>query len=1064
MSSGISDRDREQRLHAMQYATTRVIADSDTLAEGIPKVLQAICETLGWDHGAVWMLDANRERLRCVDLWQQPGSHFDEFSAVSRATTFAPGVGLPGRVWSSGLPQWLPDVVVDTNFPRAPVAHREGLHAAFGFPILLEGDVHGVLEFFSREIREPDGDLLQSLSAVGGQIGQFIERKHAESALQRVRDELDHFFTLSPDMLCIGDFHGYFQRLNPSWERTLGYPTEELLRRSYMELVHPDDKNSTLAALARIASGAKLVQFENRYRSADGTYRWLAWSAAPLAAVGQVYGVARDVTDRKHAEQSLRDYAQQIEAAHRAEEEHAARLTQLVRELETAKGRAESATQAKSEFLANMSHEIRTPLHAVIGMTELALTTKLDRHQRDYLGIVHDSAESLRALIDDILDFSKIEDRKLDLESIRFGLRDSVGDTVRLLALRAQQKGLELACRVRPDVPDELVGDPGRLRQIVVNLLGNAIKFTERGEVVLEVEAFSRGETWVELHFAVRDTGIGIPADKHERVFEAFVQADSSTTRQYGGTGLGLAIAAQLVRLMNGRIWVESEVGKGSVFHFTARFERAAAEAVDEPSPAQLHLRGMRVLVVDDNATNRRILDEMLLHWGLDPTPVDGAPGAMAALESARKAGQPFPLVLLDAQMPGTDGYALARRIRRERGFGKPVLILLTSSGHTDARARAAGITASLVKPVKQSDLFDTIVSALGGRVKGRVRPTGPVGRRRGPALHVLLVEDNRVNQTMATRLLEMRGHKVTLAADGQQAVDALERTAFDVVLMDVQMPVMNGLEATAAIRARERERGGHVPIVALTAHAMRGDRERCLAAGMDSYLLKPIERDELFAAIESFSAAAGTADARRPSAAAPAGPAPRGPRPPAAPGMVHAPTDDAAVAAVLARLGGDATLARELAGIFLHDAPGMMKRIEDAVAARDGEALRMAAHALKGAVANFGFASASAAALKLEKLGREREFAEAGSAWSTLRRELDSANLTLAAMLPTGQVHVAAGTNGAKQKPAARAKARSSGKQKAKRATPKSRARVRGNGSRPASKRSAPQKRKARR
>ncbi len=981
MGSATTEREREQRLLTMQYATTRVIAEATTLDDGIPRILQAICETLLWEHGAVWLIDSDLQQLRCAYLWHVPGSELTEFEAVSRATTFQPDVGLPGRVWSTSRPAWIPDVLQDPNFPRAPVASRVGLHAAFGFPILLAGGVHGVLEFFSREIREPDEDVLRSLSTVGGQIGQFIERRRAEEALRRARNEMDQFFTLSPDLLCIGDFEGYFLRLNPAWERALGYTNEQLLARTYMELVHPDDRKSTLEVLARLATGTKLVQFENRYRSADDSYRWLAWSAAPLPEAKRVFAVARDVTDRRQAEQALRDYAQQIEAARQAEEEHAARLTQLVKELESAKKRAEAATQAKSEFLANMSHEIRTPLHAVIGMTELTLGTRLSREQRDYLGVVNDSAEALRSLIDDILDFSKIEERKLDLESVAFGLRDAVEDTVRLLALRAQQKGLELACRILPDVEDAVVGDPGRLRQIIVNLVGNAIKFTEKGEVVLEVSTISQGERWVELHFAVRDTGIGIPPEKHGHVFEAFVQADSSTTRRYGGTGLGLAIAAQLVRLMHGRLWLESEVGRGSVFQFTARLERAPGERVAGVAASHPSLRGMRVLVVDDNATNRRILDEMLTNWGMDPTPVDGAPGALAALDAARRSAKPFPLVLLDSHMPGTDGLTLARMIRRERGYGKPTLLLLTSAGHSTAPAKAAGIQACLVKPVKQSDLFDAIISAMGGRVRSRRGLVGPVERRRGRPLRVLVVEDNRVNQTLAKRLLEMRGHRVSLAENGQKALDTLARREFDVVLMDVQMPVMNGLEATIAIRKREGERGTgrHIPIVALTAHAMRGDRERCLAAGMDTYLLKPIQREELFATIESLAA---------PAVSVPTGAAPRG-----------APAG-AGPEAVVERLGGDAKLARELAGIFLKDRPGMMRQIDRARAARDPEALRMAAHALKGAVANFGFEAASAAALRMERLGQDADEADLDEAWAGLKREVARAGVTLRKLL----------------------------------------------------------------
>jgi len=1017
MGSATTEREREQRLLTMQYATTRVIAEATTLDEGIPRILQAICETLHWEHGAVWMIESESQQLHCAYVWNVPGAELAEFAAASRETRFPPGIGLPGRVWSTGKPVWIPDVLEDSNFPRAAVASREGLHAALGFPILLEGGVHGALEFFSREIREPDESLLNCLSSVGAQIGQFIERRHAEEALRQARNEMDHFFTLSPDLLCIGDFAGFFLRVNPAWERCLGYTPEQLLSRTYLELVHADDRRSTLEALARLGTGSKLEHFENRYLSSDGSYRWLAWSAAPLPEAERVFAVARDVTDRRKAEQALRDYARQIEAARQSEEEHAARLTQLVRELETAKKRAESATQAKSEFLANMSHEIRTPLHAVIGMTELALGTRLNREQRQYLSVVNDSAGALRSLIDDILDFSKIEERKLDLEAIAFGLRDAVEDTVRLLALRAQQKGLELACRIRPDVQDAVVGDPGRLRQIIVNLVGNAIKFTDRGEVVLEVSTLSQGDHWVELHFAVRDTGIGIPPEKHEHVFEAFVQADSSTTRQYGGTGLGLAIAAQLVRLMHGRIWLESEVGKGSVFQFTARLEKGAGQDT-APPVANPTLRGMRVLVVDDNGTNRRILTEMLSNWGMDPTPVDGAPGALAALESARRASKHFPLVLLDAHMPGTDGLTLARRIRRERGGTKPTLILLTSAGHSTKRAKAAGIQACLIKPVKQSDLFDTIITALGGRVRGRRSTMGPVERRAGRSLRVLVVEDNRVNQTLAKRLLEMRGHRVTLAENGRKALDTLARRAFDIVLMDVQMPVMNGLEATAAIRERERGTGRHVPIVALTAHAMRGDRERCLAAGMDTYLLKPIQREQLFATVESLATPAAPTDASEP------------------PARAHAP--DASAAAVVERLGGDEKLARELAEIFLKDLPGLKRRIDRARTARDAEELRLASHALKGAVANFGFHDAAAAALRLERSGKDAALADVDAAWAELERELTRAAGTLRRLLKPAARRKAAAPARAREKPkrAVKPTAKRTGKRTAKRVT----------------------------
>ena len=663
-----------------------------------------------------------------------------------------------------------------------------------------------------------------------GVARDITEQQLSEDALRESEERFRIMADSCPTIIWVTDGEGRNQLTNRIYREFFGGTYENADGERWRSLIHPDDYEEYAARFLVALRDRAPFRAEARVRRFDGEWRWIASYAEPRMSLSGDFlghvGISPDVTDRRQNEEAL----------------------------QKARDAAEGANRSKSEFLANMSHEIRTPMNGVIGLTDLTLDTELTTEQRGYLDGVKTSADSLLRILNDILDFSKIEAGKLQIEVIEFNLRQTVESTIKSLGNRAAAKNLELICDLGANVPSRVLGDPGRLQQILINLTGNAIKFTEHGEVMIQVERSSETDGVVELHFSVRDTGIGIPLSKQKHVFSAFAQADSSSTRTFGGTGLGLSISSQLVEMMGGKIWLESDEGAGSTFHFTVCLG-VAPLGLEEASPIDIGLlKGQSVLVVDDNDTSRQTIYKMLSRHGLRTTLANSGSAALAALKHGADIKDPFTVIVIDAQMPRMDGFTLTERIKADSKYGGPDIALLISGvqpGDAD-RCRGLGAAAWLAKPPGEAELLDAIRGMSQPPSQTEARPASVTRHAVTPnRLHLLVVEDNPVNRLVATRLIEKQSHSVKAVTNGREALEIIEREKFDCVLMDVQMPVMDGFEATAAIRNKERAGGGHLPIIAMTAHAMAGDLERCLAAGMDGYVTKPIKARNLFAGIE---------------------------------------------------------------------------------------------------------------------------------------------------------------------------------------------------------------------
>lgn len=967
----LSEQSRTERTLARQsvelellHRATQLSAEEVTFEEALETCLVRLGEFIEWPIGHVVVPNSAGNRLVSTGIWCLEESKLcNDFKSIQSVKQFESGQDLVGRIWKSGQAAWIMDVTQDENIIGVEDMNRLGIRTAFGFPVIISGDTVAVIEFYNTQTLPPDAHLLRLARSIGHQLGNLFSRMRA----QEERTRMAAIVESSGDAIIGTNLQGEIVSWNPGATEMYGWTFDEAMGQDITILLPSHSKRVDHGVHTVLETGKRLNRVETVRKSKSGKKIYVSTTVSPVRnSSGRIIGTAsieRDITQR----------------------------LKRIKDLREARDAAEEANRTRGEFLANVSHELRTPMNAILGMLDLALQDDLQEPLLDYLTTAKDSADSLLLLVNDILDFSRLEAGRFELEPVPFNLRDLLDEAIKTLSVSAYEKGLELACRVGRGVPRYVVGDPIRLRQVITNLAGNAIKFTEVGEVVVEVQRPDRDNKAseeplepgdeVELKFCVADTGIGISAEDQQRIFAPFTQADASTTRQYSGSGLGLAICHELTELMGGTMWLDSVPGTGSKFYFSANLE-VAKPTVSELELEQANvdqLRDLPVLVVDDNQTNLQIIQEMLKNWSMKPTAVDSAEQALQLLDTTSNDAR-FPLVIVDALMPETDGFMLLEKAR-ERGSLTSAAILMLSSADRQVfneRCNNLKVSAYLEKPISQSDLLDTIMTALQGPFfkRGAVKKIDTTTS----TLNILVAEDVPANQKVILSILKRRGHNVTIANNGREALDILRAKTFDLVLMDVQMPTMDGLQATRTIRKKEQDSGKHTPIIAMTAHAMRGDRQKCIDAGMDNYIAKPINSQKLLRLVEMYADDMDAAIEEFPPNTSWSIPDPASRRtqkhPEIQPHITEHLDSVINMDSAIERIGGDTGLLADMVSYFFEDAPGLLSQIRQHLDSNQLEEASRAAHSLKGLCSNFDAKKPAELARKVERMASEGNIA----------------------------------------------------------------------------------------